>query len=146
MACLMARALGLAFLVCAILAASASAATTYRQADVHRAFSSVKIKLATTESGNESQSVTALTAVVGTKLSHTTPFGVAVWVYPSEALAAQAFRAGAPQWRSNGIATRQVRNLVVIAVPKGREIGTQGPMFRMPLLVRRALAALKRGA
>jgi hypothetical protein len=143
MARLMARALAVLSLVFAVLAAAASAAN-YREADVHRAFSSVKIRLATTQSGNESQSVTALTAVVRTNLSHTAPYGVAVWVYPSEALATQAFRAGSPQWRSNGIATTQLRNLVVIAVPKGREIGTQGPMFRMPLLVRRALAALKR--
>jgi hypothetical protein len=140
------RLLGLGLLVFAFLGSPASAAPTYRGAAVSRAFATVKIKLARTPSGNESQSVTALTAVVPTRISHKPPFALAVWVYDTADVATQAFKSGEPQWRANGIASMQVRNLVVIAVPKGREIGTQGPAFAMPLLVRRALSALKHGA
>jgi hypothetical protein len=126
-----------------ISAQSASASAGYRERDVVRAFSDAKIKLASTAAGNESQTVTALTAVVPTKVSHEKPWAVAVWVYDSTDVAAQAFNAGVPQWRANGIPSMRVGNIVVTVVPKGREIGAEAPPFPMPSLVRKALSALK---
>jgi len=122
----------------------ASPSTGYREKDVIRAFSGANIKLRTTVAGNESQYVTALTAVVPATVTHKKTWAVAVWVYESPALATQAFKSGVPQWRANGIASALVSNLVVTVVPKGREIGAEAPPFPMPQLVRNALSALKR--
>jgi hypothetical protein len=121
---------------------TAPSATTYSERDVIQAFAGVKIRLVKTVAGNESQYVTALTAVARTKITHTKPWAVAVWVYASESSATQAFKSGLPQWRANGIASARMRNIVVTVVPKGREIGSEGPAFPMPKLVLRALNAL----
>jgi hypothetical protein len=118
-------------------------ATTYSKGDVVRAFQGVKIKLVSTIAGNESQYVTALTAVASRKLTHTNPWAVAVWIYENEALATQAYNSGVPLWRANGIASDKTGNVVVTVVPKGREIGAEGPAFPMPVIVRHALTSLK---
>jgi hypothetical protein len=124
--------------------AGGASAAAYSKTDVQRAFTRVQIKLVSTLAGNESQQVTAMTAVVRKNLTHTKPWAVAVWVYDSEKEAREAFASGAPQWRSNGIASARVGNVVVTVVPKGREIGAEGPAFPMPDRVSRALHALAR--
>jgi hypothetical protein len=126
----------------ATAAAAAEARSSYSERDVVRAFGGAKIHLVKTLAGNESQYVTALTAVVPKKLTHAKPWAVAVWVYASRSEAAQAFNSGVPQWRANGIASTRVGNIVVIVVPKGREIGSQAPPFPMPARVRDALRQL----
>src|SRR5262245_5567089 len=125
--------------------ASAARATTYSKGDVVRAFQRQKIKLVSTVAGNETQYVTALTAVASKKLTHSKPWAVAVWIYENEPQASQAYSSGAPQWRANGIAYDRIGNVVVTVVPKGREIGAEGPAFPMPALVRHALTSLKHG-
>jgi hypothetical protein len=129
-------------LLSASLAGASSSQAAYTKADVVNAFTGVKIHLFSTEAGNASQSVTALTAVVSKKLTHKEPWAVAVWVYETEGTAFLAYKSGAPQWRENGIASMRVGNIVVTVVPKGRAIGSAGPLFPMPVLVRNALKAL----
>jgi len=118
-------------------------ATTYSKGDVVRAFQRVRIKLVSTIAGNESQYVTALTAVASRERTHSKPWAVAVWIYENEALATQAYNSGVPLWRANGLASDKIGNVVVTVVPKGREIGAEGPAFPMPVIVRHALTALK---
>jgi hypothetical protein len=127
------------------LASASSSQATYTKADVVHAFTGVKIHLVSTEAGNASQSVTALTAVVSKTLTHKAPWAVAVWVYETQGSAFLAYKSGAPQWRDNGIASMRVGNIVVTVVPKGRAIGSTGPQFPMPGLVRTALKALSHG-
>jgi hypothetical protein len=127
------------------LASASSSQSAYTKADVVQAFTGVKIHLFTTEAGNASQSVTALTAVVSKKLTHKESWAVAVWVYDTEGSAFLAYKSGAPQWRDNGIPSMRVGNIVVTVVPKGRAIGSTGPQFPMPVLVRNALKALTHG-
>lgn len=127
------------------LASASSSEVAYTKADVVHAFTGVKIHLVSTEAGNASQSVTALTAVVSKKLTHKAPWAVAVWIYESQGTAFLAYKSGAPQWRDNGIPSMRVGNIVVTVVPKGRAIGSTGPQFPMPGLVRNALKALTHG-
>ena len=131
--------------VSASLASASSSQATYTEADVVHAFTGVKIHLVSTEAGNASQSVTALTAVVSKNLTHKAPWAVAVWVYDTQGNAFLAYKSGAPQWRDNGIASMRVGNIVVTVVPKGRAIGSAGPQFPMPGLVRNAIKALTHG-
>jgi hypothetical protein len=126
----------------ASLAIASSSQATYTEADVIHAFTGVKIHLVSTAAGNASQSVTALTAVVPKTLTHKAPWAVAVWVYDTQGNAFLAYKSGAPQWRDNGIPSMRVGNVVVTVVPKGRAIGSVGPQFPMPGLVRNALKAL----
>src|SRR5581483_7353473 len=135
-------ALGLVVATAALSAVAAQARSSYTEREVIRAFGGAKIHLVKTLAGNESQYVTALTAVVPKKVTHAKPWAVAVWVYASKTLAREAFSSGVPQWRANGIASTRVGNLVVIVVPKGREIGSQAPPFPMPARVRSALKRL----
>ena len=117
------------------LASASSSQSAYTKADVVNAFTGVKIHLFSTEAGNASQSVTALTAVVSKKLTHKEPWAVAVWVYETEGTAFLAYKSGAPQWRENGIASMRVGNIVVTVVPKGRAIGRASCRERVLRLV-----------
>jgi hypothetical protein len=118
--------------------------TAYSEAAVVSAFRSAKIKLHGRPAGNHTQPVTAYTAVVPTSVTHQKkPWAVQVWVYEDPDTAAQAYRIGIPAWRENGLATKQLGNLIVTVVPKGVEIGTTAAAFPMPKLVTQALAKLQ---
>ena len=109
---------------------------------VVRAFHALGVKLAAETAGNSSQPVTVLSAVVPRKLTHAKPWAVEVFVYPDQLAAVQAFDAGAAGWRNDGLAAARANNLIVTVVPKGQVIGSYGPPFAMPQLVRHALHAL----
>jgi hypothetical protein len=141
--------LALLALVLSVTPASAAAARSsgrttsgLSSAAVVRAFHALGVKLVAETAGNSSQPVTVLTAVVPRKLTHAKPWAVEVFVYPDRLAAVQAFDAGDAGWRNDGLAAAHANNLIVTVVPKGQVIGSYGPPFAMPLLVRHALDAL----
>jgi hypothetical protein len=113
-------------------------------ADVLRVFRALKVNLVSRTAGDSSQPVTVLSAVVAGKPARTPPWSVEIFIYPSSAIASEAFAAVIGSWRDSGIPATRANNLIVTVVPNGRSIGAAAPAFPMPQLVREALRALAR--
>src|SRR4051795_3750228 len=127
----------LAFLALSLAAPlGAASAGVYTQSAVRRAFQSVNIKLNRKIAGNNTQPVTALTAVVPENVTHAKAWAVQVFVYRDVGIATRAYKSGAAGWRDNGLASARLDNVVFTVVPKGQPIGSHGPPFAMPPLVR----------
>jgi hypothetical protein len=117
---------------------SASALKLYRSGQVMRAFKASGIQLVDPFYGSL-QPVTVLTTV---EPYH--GWNVAAYVYPTQRGADQTFNGNIREWRASGFAARQVRNVVVTVVPKGRTLGVKARPFAMPAVVAKTLTSIGR--
>jgi hypothetical protein len=98
---------------------------------VRHAFAAVGDSLVDTGFGALASPVTVLTTIKAHQ-----GWIATVYVYPSVAKAGSSYRGNLDGWRSAGIATRQLRNLVVTVSAAGSHGRTPPPL---PALVAKAL-------
>lgn len=83
--------------------------------------------------------------VTVTMLTSVRPHGgwsVAAYIYPTPNQANASFSQDVGQWSASGIESVQVRNVVVVVVPRGHLLTRRAQFFAMPKLVYRALHLL----
>ena len=72
-------------------------------------------------------------------------WSLGVYIYRDPTLAAATFRAESASWRASGFTVKQIQNVVVTVVPKGRILGTRARPEPMPAQIAKALVLLARG-
>lgn len=80
-----------------------------------------------------------------TMLASTAPhdgWTVAAYIYPTSNAANASYAEDAGEWSASGIASVQVRNLVVVVIPHGHVLGRAASLFQLPKPVYRALGFL----
>jgi hypothetical protein len=119
-------------------AVSAGEASHYGVAAVSKAFTQRGIKLYNASFGTSSP-VASLASVK----AHD-GWRVGIYVYPDLASAKSAFNQNVAAWLRAGMATRLVKNVVVVVVPVGRVLAKKAKHYPMPTLVSQAIAAFAR--
>jgi hypothetical protein len=69
-------------------------------------------------------------------------WSVAAYIYPTTNQANASFSQDVGEWSASGIESVQVKNLVVVVVPRGRLLTRRAHFFAMPKLVYKALGLL----
>ena len=69
---------------------------------------------------------------------------IAAYIYPNADQANTSFSQDAGDWSASGIASVQVKNVVVVVIPRGHMLTHKEHVFPMPKLVYTALHALTR--
>jgi hypothetical protein len=123
-----------------VATATTKAPATFTAREVNRAFASVGLRLhdpaPTGSSPHLFVTVTMLTSV----RPHD-GWSVAAYIYPTPNQANMSFSQDVGQWSASGIEL-QVKNVVVVVVPRGHLLTRRAKFFAMPKLVYQALHLL----
>jgi hypothetical protein len=112
---------------------------------VTRAFASVGIRLHNPDpTGSAPHFFTSVTMLTGIRLPE--GWTLAAYIYPTPNQANASFSQDAGGWSASGIASVQVKNVVVIVIPRGHTLTHKARPFPMPALVYTALHLLTRTA
>jgi hypothetical protein len=109
--------------------------------DVSRAFASVGLRLHDPAPSGSSPHLYVTTAMLTSVRPHE-GWSVAAYIYPTTNHANAAFSQDVGPWSASGIESVQVRNVVVVVVPRGHLLTRRAKFFAMPKLVYEALHLL----
>jgi hypothetical protein len=108
---------------------------------VKQAFASVGLELRDPAPSGSSPHLFA-TVTMLTSLRPHLGWTIAAYIYPTPNQANASFAEDAGEWGASGIASVQVKNIVVVVIPNGHLLTQRARFFPMPKLVFKALHIL----
>jgi hypothetical protein len=115
--------------------------TTFNARAVSRAFASVGLRLHDPAPSSSSPHL-FVTVTMLTSVRPHQGWSVAAYIYPTPNQANASFAQDVGEWSASGIESVQVKNVVVVVIPRGHMITRRAHFFAMPKLVYKALDLL----
>jgi hypothetical protein len=122
-------------------ASKTSGAFTTR--DVARAFADVGLELHDPSPGSSGPHLFVTVAMLASVQPHD-GWSVAAYIYPTPSQANASFAQDVGDWSASGIESVQIRNVVVVVIPRAHLLTRRARFFPMPKLVYTALGFLTR--
>jgi len=114
---------------------------TFTAREVSLAFASVGLRLHDPAPSGSSPHLFVTVTMLASVRPHE-GWSVAAYIYPTPNQANTSFSQDVGQWSASGIESVQVKNVVVVVVPRGHLLTRRAKFFAMPKLVYQALHLL----